>query len=158
MSSNFPLTRRSALLVAAWTVVFAKTRSQAAEEHMITVHKDPSCGCCSGWVRHLQQAGFLVKTIETADLEPVKTRLGVPAELAACHTAQIGNYVIEGHVPVAALMRLLEDKPSAAGLAVPGMPIGAPGMEGGSPEPYEVVLFGPAGRRTYMRFVGDRAL
>jgi hypothetical protein len=125
---------------------------------MITVHKDPSCGCCSGWVRHLQQAGFLVKTIETADLEPVKTRLGVPAELAACHTAQIGNYVIEGHVPVAALRRLLEDKPSAAGLAVPGMPIGAPGMEGGSPEPYEVVLFGPDGRRTYMRFVGDRAL
>jgi hypothetical protein len=158
MSSNSPLTQRSALLVAAWTAVFAKTRSRAAEEHMITVHKDPSCGCCAGWVRHLQQAGFLVKNIDTADLEPVKTRLGVPAELAACHTAQIGNYVIEGHVPVAALRRLLEDKPSAAGLAVPGMPIGAPGMEGGSPEPYEVVLFGPDGRRTYMRFVGDRAL
>jgi hypothetical protein len=158
MSSNFPLTRRSALLVAASTAVFAKTPSRAAEEQMITVHKDPSCGCCSDWVRHLQQAGFLVKTIETADLEPVKTRLGVPAELAACHTAQIGGYVIEGHVPVVALRRLLEDKPSAAGLAVPGMPIGAPGMEGGSPEPYEVVLFGPAGRGTYMRFVGDRAL
>jgi hypothetical protein len=158
MSSNSPLTRRSALLVAAWTAVFAKTRSRAAEEHMITVHKDPSCGCCAGWVRHLQQAGFLVKNIDTADLEPVKTRLGVPAELAACHTAQTGSYVKEGHVPVVALRRLLEDKPSAAGLAVPGMPIGAPGMEGGSPEPYEVVLFGHAGRRTYMRFVGDRAL
>lgn len=158
MSSNFPPTRRSALLVAVWTAVLARTRSRAAEEQMITVHKDPSCGCCSGWVRHLQQAGFLVKTIETADLEPVKTRLGVPVELAACHTAQIGGYVIEGHVPVVALRRLLNDKPSAAGLAVPGMPIGAPGMDGGSPEPYEVVLFGPAGRRTYMRFVGDRTL
>jgi len=80
------------------------------------------------------------------------------ATTGVCHTAQVDGYVIEGHVPAVALRRLLEDKPSAAGLAVPGMPIGAPGMEGGSPEPYEVVLFGPAGRRTYMRFVGDRAL
>ena len=107
---------------------------------------------------HLQQAGFIVRTIETADLDPVKTRLGVPNDLAACHTAQIGGYVIEGHVPAAALKRFLNDKPSAIGLAVPGMPVGSAGMEGGSAEPYDVVMFGPAGRRTYMRFVGDRAL
>ena len=158
MSSIVPLTRRSAILVVAGTALFATTRGRAAGEQIITVHKDPSCGCCSGWVKHLQQAGFAVATIETADLEPVKTRLGVPADLAACHTAQIGGYVIEGHVPAISLRRLLDENPSAAGLAVPGMPIGAPGMEGGRPEPYEVVLFGPAGRRTYMRFVGDRAL
>jgi hypothetical protein len=157
MSSNFALTRRSALL-AVGTGAFATTGIWAAEEQIVTVHKDPSCGCCSGWVEHLQQAGFTVKAIETADLEPVKTRLGVPADLAACHTAQIAGYIIEGHVPAVALRRLLDEKPSAAGLAVPGMPIGAPGMEGGRPESYEVVLFGPAGRRTYMRFEGDRAL
>ena len=103
---------------------------------------------------YLQQAGFTVKTIETAYLQPIKMRLGVPNDLAACHTAQIGGYVIEGHVPAAALKRFLNDKPSAIGLAVPGMPVGSPGMEEGSAEPYEVVMFGPAGRRTYMRFVG----
>jgi hypothetical protein len=120
--------------------------------------QNPSCGCCSGWVRHLQQAGFIVKTIETADLDPVKTRLGVPNDLAACHTAQIGGYVIEGHVPAVAIKRFLNDKPRAIGLAVPGMPVGSPGMEGGSAEPYDVMMFGPAGRTTYMRFVGDRAV
>jgi hypothetical protein len=99
-----------------------------------------------------------VKSIETADLDPVKRRLGVPTDLTACHTALIGDYIIEGHVPAIALKRLLDERPTAAGLAVPGMPIGAPGMEGGTPELYEVVMFGPAGRRPYMRFVGDRPL
>jgi hypothetical protein len=158
MALHSSLTRRSALILATGTAAFALTGSSAAEEQVITVHKDPNCGCCSGWVRHLQTAGFNVKTIDTADLDAVKTRLGVPADLAACHTAQIAGYVIEGHVPAVALERFLNEKPSATGLAVPGMPIGAPGMEGGSPEPYEVVLFEPTGRRTYMRFIGDRAL
>ena len=90
MSSISVLTRRTALLLAAGAAICATTGSRAAEEQIVTVHKDPSCGCCSGWVRHLQQAGFTVKTIETADLDPVKTRLGVPNDLAACHTAQIG--------------------------------------------------------------------
>ena len=88
----------------------------------------------------------------------VKARLGVPDDLAACHTAEVAGYVIEGHVPAAALRRFLAEKPNATGLAVPGMPIGSPGMEGGTPEPYEVVLFGPAGRRSYMRFVREKAL
>jgi hypothetical protein len=89
-----------------FTIFEYSTGIRAAEEQIVTVHKDPSCGCCAGWVRHLQQAGFTVKTIESADLDPVKTRLGVPADLAACHTAQIGRYVIEGHVPAVALRRL----------------------------------------------------
>ena len=98
-----------------------------------------------------------MKTIETADLQPIKMRLGVPNDLAACHTAQIGGYVIEGHVPAAALKRFLNDKPSAIELAVPGMPVGSPagGRERGAVRGRNV---GPAGRRTYMRFVGDRAL
>ena len=158
MSSKFPLTRRSALVVVAGTAVATTEILAGEEEQIVTVHKDPSCGCCSGWVRHLQQAGFTVKTIETADLDPVKMRLGVPNDLAACHTAQIAGYVIEGHVPAVALKRFLNEKPSAIGLAVPGMPVGSPGMEGGNAEPYDVVMFGPAGRGSYMRFVGDRAL
>jgi hypothetical protein len=131
---------------------------RAAQAQEITVHKDPNCGCCAGWVQHLQQAGFAVKAIDTAELDAIKTRLGVPADLAACHTAQVAGYVVEGHVPALALERFLAEKPDATGLAVPGMPIGSPGMEGGNSQQYDVVLFGPAGRRSYMRFLGDRPL
>jgi hypothetical protein len=151
-------TRRSALVLVTGAAAAAMTASWAAEERVVTVHKDPNCGCCSGWVRHLQQAGFTVKAIDTAELDAVKTRLGVPADLAACHTAEVAGYVVEGHVPALALERFLGEKPDATGLAVPGMPIGSPGMEGGNPEQYDVVLFGPAGRRSYMRFLGDKAL
>jgi len=151
------LTRRSTLL-AAFGCLLPSGALLAAEEPSITVHKDPSCGCCSGWVQHLQKAGFVTKVVESRDLDAVKSRLGVPDDLAACHTAEIAGYVIEGHVPAAALRRLLAEKPSATGLAVPGMPIGSPGMEGGTPQRYDVVLFGPAGRRTYMSFVGERSV
>ena len=152
------LSRRAVVMLVASVAAFPFGRSRAAEAQEITVHKDPNCGCCSGWVRHLQQAGFAVKAIDTAELDVIKTRLGVPADLAACHTAQVGPYVVEGHVPAIALERFLAEKPDATGLAVPGMPIGSPGMEGGSPEQYDVVLFGPAGRRSYMRFLGDRPI
>ena len=121
----------------------------------ILVHKDPNCGCCEGWAQHLKAAGFAVTVAETADLEVVRKRLGVPEDLAACHTAEFGSYVIEGHVPAPALRKLLAERPSAAGLAVPGMPAGSPGMEGGVPQKYEVVLFGAMGRQTFMRFVGS---
>ena len=158
MSHHTSLTRRTALSLMAGTVALPMASTRAAEEQAITVHKDPNCGCCTSWVRHLQKAGFNVRTIETADLDAVKARLGIPADLAACHTAQVGGYLVEGHVPAAALKRFLGEKPNAAGLAVPGMPVGSPGMEGGTPQPYEVVLFGPAGRRSYMRFLGTKAL
>jgi hypothetical protein len=150
------LTRRCVLIAGAVSTLPFGTLSAAAEP-VITVHRDPNCGCCLGWVKHLQKAGFPTKVLETKDLDAVKTRLGVPDDLAACHTAEVAGYVIEGHVPAAALRRFLAEKPNATGLAVPGMPIGSPGMEGGTPEPYEVVLFGPAGRRSYMRFVGEKA-
>ena len=151
------LTRRCVLIAGAASMLSFGALSAAAEP-VITVHRDPNCGCCLGWVQHLQKAGFPTKVLETKDLDAVKTRLGVPDDLAACHTAEVSGYVIEGHVPAAALKRFLSEKQNAAGLAVPGMPIGSPGMEGGTPEPYEVVLFGPAGRRSYMRFVGEKAL
>ena len=151
------LTRRSVLVVGAASLLQSGTPVAAAEP-AITVHKDPSCGCCSGWVQHLQRAGFETKVVETRDLDAVKTRLKVPDDLAACHTAEIAGYVIEGHVPAVALKRFLGEKPNATGLAVPGMPVGSPGMEGGTPERYDVLLFGPSGRRTYMSFIGERSV
>ena len=158
MAPSSTLSRRSALMLMSGVAAIPFAASRAAQEQAITVHKDPNCGCCSGWVSHLRQAGFTVTTIDSAELDAVKTRLGVPDDLAACHTAQVAGYVVEGHVPALALERLLAEKPDAIGLAVPGMPIGSPGMEGGSPEQYDVVLFGPAGRRVYMRFLGDKPL
>src|SRR5262245_25359892 len=136
------LTRRSALFAAVASLLQTSTLL-AAEKQVITVHKDPTCGCCSGWVEHLQKAGFHTKVFDISDLEAVKRRLGVPDDLAACHTAEVADYVIEGHVPAVALKRFLAEKPQARGLAVPGMPIGSRGMEGDKPERYDVVLFGP---------------
>jgi hypothetical protein len=107
-----------------------------------------------GWVRHLKGAGFTVTVKETTDLQPVRKWLGVPGDLAACHTGEVDGYVLEGHVPAAAVRRLLEKRPTAIGLAVPGMPAGSPGMEGGTPQRYDVILFGATGRQPFMQFVG----
>ncbi len=147
-------TRRTALLSAAAFLVLG--RANAAEEQVVTVYKDLRCGCCSTWMQHLQSNGFVTKAMNMINVDAAKAQFGVPADLATCHTAQIGGYVIEGHVPVAAIKRLLAEKPNAAGLAVPGMPAGSPGMEGGQPERYDAILFGPNGRRAFMRFRGDQ--
>lgn len=112
----------------------------AAGAPLVTVYKSPHCQCCTAWVRHLQEAGFAVKTEHPSDLAAVRTRLGVPDEYAACHTAEVEGYVIEGHVPAADIRRLLTERPAARGLAVPAMPIGSPGMEGPNPEDYRVHL------------------
>jgi hypothetical protein len=123
----------------------------------IVVNRDPSCGCCGGWVEHLRKSGFAAEVVESTDMTRVKTRLGVPRALASCHTAEVGGYVIEGHVPAPAITRLLAEKPRAKGLAVPGMPVGSPGMEveGAAPETYAVILFGPSGQRTFARYRGS---
>jgi hypothetical protein len=122
----------------------------------IVVTKDPTCGCCSGWVEHLRASGFTAEVIESSQMNRVKVRLGVPQDLASCHTAEIEGYVIEGHVPAPAIRRLLAERPQGKGLAVPGMPVGSPGMEveGSAPETYDVILFGPSGQRTFARFRG----
>jgi hypothetical protein len=124
----------------------------------IAVSKDPNCGCCNGWVQHLRQAGFSVTVTDNAELSGIKNRLGVPDNLASCHTAEVHGYVVEGHVPADAIKRLLREAPLASGLAVPGMPVGSPGMEGGTPEVYEVVLFGKHGRSVFGRYRGTAAL
>ncbi len=151
------VTRRSALALVAASLVLQRSPAEA-ESSAILVHKDPNCSCCSGWVRHLKDAGFAVTVEETTDLRPVRKRLGVPADLAACHTAEVDGYVLEGHVPAAAVRRLLEKRPTAIGLAVPGMPAGSPGMEGGTPQRYDVVLFGKTGRQPFMHFVGAESV
>ena len=123
---------------------------------LITVHKDPTCGCCSGWVSHLEQQGFHTKTIETREINRVKAKLGVPNDLWACHTAEVSGYVIEGHVPAVSIKKLLTERPKAKGLAVPGMPAGSPGMTGDAEE-FEVTLFGRGKeRRSYGKFKGDK--
>lgn len=152
--SCLALTRRAFVLGGAALAVWPAVA--ASQSLRIVVTKDPSCGCCSGWVEHLRANGFIATVIETADVGPAKRRLGVPEDLASCHTAEIAGYAIEGHVPAPAIMRLLKERPRARGLAVPGMPIGSPGMEveGRPPQEYDVILFGPAGQRVYSRFKG----
>jgi hypothetical protein len=126
----------------------------------VVVTRDPNCGCCGGWVDHMKTAGFPVEVVTTSQVHQVKARLGVPDSLAFCHTAEVGGYVIEGHVPADAIKRLLAEKPQAKGLAVPGMPVGSPGMEveGVAPDTYDVVLFGPSGQNTFARYRGARAV
>lgn len=121
----------------------------------VVVHKDANCACCSAWARHIEQAGFPVRIVATSGLPAIKQKHGVPIDLASCHTAEMDGYVLEGHVPVAAIVRLLAERPEATGLAVPGMPIGSPGMEGGPPEIYEVMLFDKKARRSFGRYKGS---
>ncbi|MBS3951766.1 MAG: DUF411 domain-containing protein [Methylomicrobium sp.] len=104
------------------------------------VFKSPSCGCCGKWIEHLQQNGFQVNTHEMNDVPVARKKLGMPDRLGSCHTARIGDYVIEGHVPAADIQRLLKEKTKALGLAVPSMPPGSPGMETAKPVPYETLL------------------
>ena len=112
---------------------------------IITVYKSPSCGCCRKWVDYMRAQGFQVVVHDLDDLTEVKTEAGVPAKLRSCHTALVGGYAIEGHVPADLVVKLLREHPKVAGLAVPGMVSGSPGMEGGAPVHYDVVAFDRAG-------------
>ena len=152
MTRHFQITRRVAALSFAATI-FLPRRTWAAWP-LVTVHKDPTCGCCGGWIAHLELNGFPTKTIETKTINRVRARLGIPFDLAACHTAEVSGYLIEGHVPASAIQRLLRERPKATGLAVPGMPSGSPGMTGEFEE-YDVILFGPTERRVFARFKGE---
>ena len=114
----------------------------------VVVYKSPTCGCCAEWVTHLRRHGFRVRTEEVADLQPIKARHGVPGELQSCHTALVGGYVVEGHVPADLIERLLRERPKVTGLAVPGMPVGSPGMNvpGVPAERYRVLAFDQSGK------------
>ena len=136
------------LTAAAWLFslwLFAAP-SPAAAGAELEMYKTPRCGCCVKWAEHLERAGFTVVSHDLPDLRQVKAAHGVPPRLEACHTAVIEGYVIEGHVPASDLKALLAQRPPVKGLAVPGMPVGSPGMEGPNPEPYRVLSFDAQGR------------
>lgn len=109
---------------------------------LVVVHKSPSCGCCTLWVQHMRAAGFEVEVRDTDNLNPIKERVGVPVGKGSCHTAEVGGYFVEGHVPADDIKRLLAQKPDGKGLVLPGMPMGSPGMEApdGTTQPYTVEL------------------
>lgn len=127
----------AALLGAGWWLA-TPAPAQASE---ITVYKSPTCQCCSLWLRHMRRAGFEVTEKNVSDIAAIKAEQGVPGELASCHTTLVGGYVVEGHVPADLVVRLLDERPPVAGLAVPGMPAGSPGMEGSGRQPYDVLTF-----------------
>lgn len=113
----------------------------------VVMYKDPNCGCCGKWAEHMRSAGFAVKEVASARMDLVKQEAGVPEALGSCHTAKVGGYVVEGHVPAADVRRMLAEKPAIRGLSAPGMPLGSPGMEGPYPaERYDVVSFDARGR------------
>ena len=120
----------------------------SADAPHIKVYKDPNCGCCKAWIQHLEQNGFVVEVMDMPDLSAVKSKYGVKQEIQACHTGVVNGYAIEGHVPADVILRMLKEKPAIAGLAVPGMPAGSPGMEGAIKEKYDVLTFDRAGRTT----------
>ena len=117
--------------------------ARAAPPPPMQVWKSPTCGCCKDWIAILQREGFTVQTFDDGN-NAARERLGLPARYGSCHTARIGGYALEGHVPVREIRRLLAERPDAIGLAVPGMPVGSPGMDGpqygGRREPYDVLL------------------
>ena len=131
-------------------VAAAGMRGFAQSGAAVQVYKDPTCGCCALWVEHLRKAGFTATVTDVEDMTALKTKHGVPPRARSCHTAVTGDYVIEGHVPAADVQRLLKERPSVAGIGVPGMPIGSPGMEvaGVKPQPYDVLAFDKAGQTT----------
>ena len=135
---------RAATTAAAADTPLASTpvSTAAGALPVVVVHKSPTCSCCGLWVDHLRAAGFEVQVNDSDDLASIKRSVGIPAEKASCHTAQVGGYFVEGHVPAEDIKRLLADRPDAKGLVLPGMPAGSPGMEtpDGSRQPYTVEL------------------
>lgn len=156
--SQLALLSRRALLVGLGASAWMMYPINAQANQSMIVHRDPNCGCCSRWAEYMRQAGYIISVQETSDMPAIRGRLGVPAHIAGCHTAEIAGYVVEGHVPAAAVERLLKERPQAIGLAVPGMPIGSPGMEGRKLVLYDVVLFDRSGVKPYMRFLGKDAV
>lgn len=147
--------RRS--LILASLMGLAVPAADASASTQVTVWRDPYCGCCSGWVAHLRAEGFTVDDRIVPSVGPVRARLGTPSDLLSCHAGAVAGFALEGHVPAAAIRRLLAERPAGVrGLAVPEMPLGSPGMEveGQLPDTYDVIAFGNGAHRPFMRFTG----
>jgi len=137
------LLRLTALMLAGPLVARA-----ADAGPLVQVYKSPTCGCCGKWVDHLRAAGFTVQATNVADVNQYKLEYGVPMQLASCHTAIVEGYIVEGHVPADDVIKMLREKPAIKGIAVPGMPLGSPGMESPNPERYETIAFDADGNTT----------
>ena len=133
------------LLLITLLVGFLIMQQPAEAEEGLVVYKSPTCGCCADWVTHMEENGFKVTVHDRPDVSAIKDEWGVPRGMRSCHTAKIDGYVIEGHVPADLVKKMLKERPQATGLAVPGMPMGSPGMEGPRKDPYEVILFSEDG-------------
>lgn len=151
--NNWKTLSSAILLFAATTLSTAAEEANepntgaSGGELTLVVYQDPNCGCCGKWAEHMEAHGFSVESVLESDLSARKRTLGVPAGLWSCHTAVMDGYVIEGHVPAADVERLLKERPEGSGLAVPGMPVGSPGMEYGEQrQAYEVLLFDTSGQ------------
>jgi hypothetical protein len=158
ISTEARVRRRELLLLAAGAAVAAA--SSAAQRQEVEVWKDPSCGCCKEWVTHLVNEGFSVKVHDTGN-NAVRARLGIDTKFGSCHTAVVGGYAVEGHVPAREIKRLLAQKPQALGLAVPGMPVGTPGMDGsvykGRKDAFDVLLLARGGGSSvYQHYEGNK--
>ena len=155
-----PVDRRT-LLAAALATCVAPAWAQGARRVPMEVWKDPSCGCCQDWVSHLESNGFAVKVNESGN-DAARSRLGVDRQFGSCHTGQVGGYAVEGHVPAREIHRLLKERPAAIGLAVPGMPVGSPGMDaaayGGRKDAFDVLLLTrEGGAKVFQRYEGNKA-
>lgn len=143
-------------MLALMAVPALGVAAESGAKDLIKIYKTESCGCCRLWVNHLQQAGFAVEVQNLEDLGPIKQRVGLPYGLGSCHTAEVGGYFIEGHVPAQDVKRLLRERPAARGLTVPGMPLGSPGMEvpSGEVQPYDVLLVDKDGKTSVFSTYG----
>ena len=139
-------------LVAIGAAALWAQGQRAAAGPSVDVFKSATCGCCAKWVDHMREAGFVVHVtdLQEPELQKIKARYGVPATARSCHTARVSGFTVEGHVPASEVKRLLKEKPPVAGVAVPGMPLGSPGMEspGMTAQPYQVLTFDKAGATT----------
>lgn len=136
--------------VAAFALFAAQTPPAHAEGGEMTVYKSPLCGCCGDWIAYMRENGFSVRVQEMEDVSPIKNFLGVHDDLWSCHTATVDDYVIEGHVTMAALGKLLSERPEVRGIALPGMPQGSPGMSGEKDEPWVTYTISDSAPQVFM--------
>jgi hypothetical protein len=137
---------RRTLLRAALAAALVFPLAANAENPVIEVYKSEFCGCCTEWVKHLEENGFTVRAQNVESPSDYREKFGIPQELGSCHSGMVQGYALEGHVPAAEIKRLLAERPQATGLAVPSMPLGSPGMEGARKDPFDVILVKPDGR------------
>ena len=137
--------KRRDFLAAALAAAIAPTAG-AQKAALVEVWRTPTCGCCGEWVKHLQKNGFATKVHMVDDTAPVRRAAGLPEHLGSCHTAKVGGYVVEGHVPASDIKRLLAEKPRALGLTAPGMPAGSPGMDIPNSPSYQIIAFDKSGK------------